>query len=117
MAVKQNEFVKQVKEAVTAINAKRHKEFGSVVRQGDGCTMVPDFNFRDCCQQHDMGYMNPATTRYQDDCALYKCIRSKTAWWNPIAGVYFAGVRACGASRYVGFEEYRDIGNDEIDFM
>ena len=107
----------QFQEAITAIKAKAKPEKGSVERQGDGCTMVPDFNFRDCCQQHDMGYMNPATTRLQDDIALYKCIRSKTPWYSPIAMVYFLGVRALGESRYVGFEPYRERINLDLWWM
>ena len=98
----------QLMDAAQAIKAKRSADDLDIIgaRNSDGCSMVPDFNFRECCVQHDMDYMNPNMSRLRADNRMRKCIKSKTPWWNPISLVYFAGVQALGSSRHVAFQEY-----------
>lgn len=59
-----------------------------------GCTLVPDFGFRSCCDQHDRDYTEQVLTRLEADKRLRDCIR---AAGNPVlAEIYFAGVRVFG---------------------
>jgi hypothetical protein len=65
----------------------------------DGCSSAPDFNFRECCEEHDYYYRNDiSVTGVSRSCAdkrLRKCISKK--WKLPLMPwVYWAGVRLCG---------------------
>jgi len=62
----------------------------------DGCTGVPDFNFKQCCEKHDFYYRNITNvTRIQADRKLRDCIKEK--WKLPVLPwVYFLGVRLVG---------------------
>ena len=104
----------QLADAVKAINGKRRKDDGEAVRHGDGCTAVPDFNFRPCCERHDMDYMNPAMPRLQADKRLRDCIKIKSPWWSPLPTIYYLGVRAFGASRHISFQKYNYDDEGEL---
>lgn len=62
----------------------------------DGCTGVPDFNFRKCCERHDRDYSHASSlTRRQADLGLKACISQYTL--TPIIPtVYYVGVRLFG---------------------
>jgi len=68
------------------------KEFNS-----DGCTGVPDFNFRDCCEQHDRDYLG-RVSRKQADIMLRQCIASKG--YRVLPWIYYIGVRLFGGPHY-----------------
>lgn len=64
------------------------KESISIAMQllkGDGCTGIPDFNFKGCCDEHDLEYRTGhdfrgrPIERYQSDRKLYKCIQRRLA--------------------------------------
>jgi hypothetical protein len=64
----------------------------------DGCSFVPNFNCRDCCEQHDQDYAKYHRTsekkRAEIDRRLRRCMQIRG---RPIlAWVYWAGVRAFG---------------------
>ncbi len=46
---------------------------------GDGCTMFPDGDYRDCCQAHDRDYYRGGTKaeRKASDKRLEQCVRDK----------------------------------------
>jgi hypothetical protein len=68
------------------------KEFST-----DGCTMSPDFDFRECCVRHDYDYYDQVP-RKKADLKLKACIAKKG---HPIlARVYYRGVRCFGWFRY-----------------
>jgi len=108
--------MKQFVDAFKAINAKRSVDGVEAVRKSDGCTGVPDWNIRHCCEKHDMGYMNPATSRWQDDCDFYACMKNHMSWWNPLPVIYFLGVRAVGGARHCAFQEY-NYDDDSMELM
>lgn len=59
--------------------------------KSDGCTMVPDFNFRQCCRLHDYALNDSDISSHAADVMLRECISDNA---NPIiAWVYFIGVR------------------------
>lgn len=62
----------------------------------DGCTLSPDFDFRECCDLHDVRYRaNPERiTRAEADRALRVCIRSKG--YRVLPWVYWGFVRVFG---------------------
>jgi hypothetical protein len=64
----------------------------------NGCTMVPDFDFVDCCDQHDICYCQGGNedARVACDEALRDCIANRGHPW--LAEIYYAGVRAFGRS-------------------
>ncbi len=104
----------QLADAVKAINAKRSTEGAEGVRESDGCTGVPDWNIRKCCERHDMRYMNPYTSRWEDDVDFFECMKGHMSWWNPIPVLYFIGVRVLGANRFVAFQEYNYDDEGEL---
>lgn len=68
--------------------------------KGDGCSKVPDFNSRPCCDEHDIHYRTGATiegvrlTRREADRRFYECMKHTDG---PIlAGLYWLGVRMFG---------------------
>lgn len=64
----------------------------------DGCSAAPDFNFSDCCKEHDFAYRNGTQSRYAADWDLAKCIWHKG---HPdIAIIYYLVVRAVGFLSY-----------------
>ncbi len=61
----------------------------------DGCTLVPDFDFRHCCVEHDKAYWLGGTPRDRAvaDRRLKACISRR----HPFVGaVYYVGVRSFG---------------------
>jgi hypothetical protein len=67
--------------------------------KGDGCTLFPDGNYRECCYLHDLDYFKGGTAaeRRQSDKRLYRCVRSKKGWQNEMAApVMYLGVRLFG---------------------
>lgn len=66
-----------------------------IEKYANGCTGVPDFNFTNCCNDHDVGYTVKDHWRIYYDWQLFKCVRAKR---NSviIASGYFIGVRALG---------------------
>ena len=70
--------------------------------KSDGCTLFPDGNYRDCCVEHDKDYYKGGSSkeRSKSDNRLYRCVKSKGAWYNKIvAPIMWVGVRIGG----VGF--------------
>ena len=68
---------------------------------GDGCTLFPDGNYRECCYRHDLDYFRGGTEkeRRDSDKRLYRCVRSKKGWQNEIAApLMLFGVRVFGVS-------------------
>ena len=68
---------------------------------GDGCTLFPDGNYRECCYRHDLDYFRGGTERErrESDKRLYRCVRSKKGWQNEIAApLMLFGVRVFGVS-------------------
>lgn len=67
----------------------------------NGCTCVPDFNFKDCCDTHDLCYIEGCTgcERLECDIALYECILRRTGL-QALAWLYYVGVRTLGALRF-----------------
>src|SRR5687768_9436221 len=57
---------------------------------GDGCTLFPDGNYRECCYKHDIDYFRGGTgeERRASDKRLYRCVRSKKGWQNEIAAPF-----------------------------
>lgn len=62
----------------------------------NGCTLVPDFDFKDCCDAHEICYCigGDSAARIACDVALRQCIKDKghtiRAW------IYYRGVRDFG---------------------
>jgi hypothetical protein len=68
---------------------------------GDGCTLFPDGNYRECCYRHDIDYFRGGTEaeRRESDKRLYRCVRSKKGWQNEVAApLMLFGVRVFGVS-------------------
>ncbi len=68
----------------------------------DGCSGVPDFNFRDCCVQHDYDYAEhhreSEANRTELDAKLRLCIGCRGH--KVLAWMYWAGVRSFGWISY-----------------
>ena len=65
----------------------------------DGCTLTPDFDFRMCCDTHDVAYWlgGSSAQRLDADREFRACVSEKN---HPLlAWLYYSGVRAGG----VGF--------------
>ena len=68
---------------------------------GDGCTLFPDGNYRECCYRHDLDYFRGGTEkeRRESDKRLYRCVRSRKGWQNEVAApLMLFGVRVFGGS-------------------
>ncbi len=63
----------------------------------DGCSSIPDLNFKKCCEIHDYFYRNPnpKISRAYVDQQFRKCMQQK---WPGVVmpWVYWAGVRMFG---------------------
>lgn len=67
---------------------------------GDGCSSFPDYDYRDCCFEHDKAYYvgGSWTRRWRADKKLYKCVAAKKGFEHKlIAPVMWSGVRIFGA--------------------
>jgi hypothetical protein len=62
----------------------------------DGCSMAPDFNFIDCCDQHDARYWlgGSAAARALADQEFSQCVAAKDH--AVLAKLYYLGVRVGG---------------------
>ena len=72
-------------------------------RLPDGCTLSPDFNFKECCNEHDIDYMTKRVSRRESDKKLRQCIAKKgVGFYNyrVLPWVYWAGVRVFGGRYY-----------------
>lgn len=70
-------------------------------KRSDGCTLIPDGDFRDCCVAHDREYFYGGTVkeRRAADERLYQCIRKKKGNGHKfIAPFIWFGVRVGGVS-------------------
>lgn len=65
----------------------------------DGCTMSPDLNFRECCEEHDFYYTkrekDTGVNRKEADKKLRQCMCYKYGWII-LPWFYWAFVRCCG---------------------
>jgi len=63
----------------------------------DGCSASPDFNFRQCCVEHDKAYWRGGTCaeRRAADQALKRCIADNDH--GSLSSIYYASVRAFGS--------------------
>jgi len=69
--------------------------------KSDGCSMFPDCDYRDCCEEHDLAYYFGGTSkeRWQADKKLFKCVAAKKGFHHKIiAPIMWLGVRAFGVS-------------------
>ena len=74
----------------------------------DGCTGVPDFDIRECCEWHDYKYVFGKMSRKAADRRFRLCIQRKAKgkpWWKrpmyqALAWTYWVGVRAFGWNRH-----------------
>ncbi len=85
------------------MNLKTNKKELNKTIMGDSCTGVPDFNFTECCAEHDKDYEEATLTRYQADKKLRLCISKKRVGfynYRLMPWIYFAGVRVFGGSHY-----------------
>lgn len=67
--------------------------------KSDGCTLFPDFNYRDCCVAHDKLYYVGGTSkeRWEADKQLYMCIKGKGGRINRmLAPAIWVGARVGG---------------------
>lgn len=62
----------------------------------DGCSMAPDFDFVQCCNNHDVRYWMGGTTseRKAADLEFRECIRNSNH--RILANIYYYGVRVGG---------------------
>jgi hypothetical protein len=62
----------------------------------DGCSIVPDFSFTDCCIIHDVAYWIGGTRfeRQQSDYALKQCVTNNSNSF--VGSIYYWGVRIGG---------------------
>lgn len=75
----------------------------------DGCSFVPDFNFFECCKEHDIDYRNGRRPKLVADFKLGCCIAKKG---HPGLGVlYFTGTAVLGwfAYRWDRRRQYKRI--------
>ena len=67
--------------------------------ESDGCSLFPDFDYRDCCVEHDKPYYYGGswTKRWRADKKLFKCVAAKKGFHHKLlAPVMWVGVRAFG---------------------
>lgn len=64
----------------------------------NGCSFVPDWDFKECCDRHDLDYAAGRTWRdkIRADLRLGRCIWNKARWHKIRAIVYTAGVLVFG---------------------
>lgn len=81
---------------IVAAAIRSRKQFGGIVFKSNGCNMVPEGNWGECCQIHDKNYREGgwAIARWKADVALFKCIASNKNLF--AATLYFIGVRFGG---------------------
>lgn len=67
--------------------------------KGDGCSYWFDWNFKDCCMNHDIAYQQSSNwrTRLKADNRLFMCIAGKGVVQKAVAPVMWLGVRIFGS--------------------
>jgi len=67
-----------------------------IVKRPNGCSFVPDFGYRSCCDSHDRDYIKGGTEaeRVASDLRLRECIEK--CGNRSLAYVYWMGVRMGG---------------------
>jgi len=70
------------------------------IRRGfkyDGCTGVPDFRFKTCCDLHDYDYQDLTKSKWKADSDFLVCMwKRKTIVDKVLAPVYYTGVTLFG---------------------
>lgn len=72
--------------------------------KGDGCSKVPDFHYRCCCDEHDIHYRTGMTidgqrlTRKEADQHFLKCMQNRGGVLLPY--IYYFGVRLFGENAW-----------------
>lgn len=67
---------------------------GKAFFKNDGCSAVPDFNFRLCCMEHDYYYHTQEISRKEADKRLRECMAEHG--WVFLPWLYWIGVRMFG---------------------
>lgn len=66
----------------------------------NGCSRVPDGNFKGCCDLHDLAYYvgGSLADKWSADRGLAACLAERIGgrWGQVVGGLYFAGVTAFG---------------------
>lgn len=72
-------------------------EYGKDGPDVNGCSWVPDLNFRQCCNKHDRDYGTAKNIwqRWVADWRLKQCIQCQGQWL--LGWLYWLGVRVFGA--------------------
>jgi len=70
----------------------------------DGCSLSPDFQFKECCKIHDFWYTTGLIERLEADQRLRDCIRGKSNWF--LAQIYYRSIRLFGVSRWDYFRKF-----------
>ncbi len=79
---------------------KKDTILAKITGHSDGCTNSPDFNFYECCSEHDWYYSkNSDEPRFIADLILSYCIYKKGH--KLLAIIYFLAVRQYGKSHYI----------------
>lgn len=89
--------------------------------ESDGCSGFPDFDYTDCCFEHDKTYYfgGSWTKRWRADKKLFKCVAAKEGFEHKlIAPMMWVGVRAFGVpflptSFRWGFGKVKKKANDD----
>ena len=81
----------------------------------DGCTLAPNFNFRECCEEHDQDYAKYHRTseknRAKSDRKLRLCIKCKG--WAALSWIYWFFVRILGWIPFWVFKRRDKIRNND----
>ena len=81
---------------------KEGEGFGKAAKhliQGNGCTGVPDFWWKPCCDEHDKDYREGKIPKYKADLKFYRCLKAtaKTPVGKyALAPLYHVGVAILG---------------------
>lgn len=93
--------VENISRFVNFIQDKRKSLTRSEIRncRANGCTAVPDFNIKECCDKHDVCYCIGGTEndRLKCDVDFLACMNDKKF---SLAGLYYEGVRTFGRFRF-----------------
>jgi hypothetical protein len=99
-------------------NAREDPEFQLQILarlvKANGCTGVPDFCFKRCCDEHDVAYhtgkdqLGNDISRPEADRKLMRCIdamalEGETEAQRVLAPIYFVGVRVFGESHWFDY--------------
>ena len=71
---------------------------GKAFLADDGCTAVPDFDFKHCCMEHDYYYVTHVISKKEADARLRACIKKQG--WRLLPGIYWLGVKLFGGRHW-----------------